>query len=689
MIDLNAALSQEGAIGVRLRKKGRALTSTRLCQRESIGTFSDAERKFILSHPSSSSASKRSAPRPIRALVSAIVVAGIMASSAPFTTPAVAQSPPAVADYIPDAALFYGEFELDQNSDQYVKSAELLERANLGALIPDDELAEFQSAVQLIGAFVDGEAGFFLAELPLEEGFSLDNIAEDVSDVSMDPAAAVGGDIPEGWAIVLRPSDVDVSFNFYSEAVFDDEVAEPVESEYGGFTILTREPADEFSAGVSMAMVDDVIVIATVSDDIEPVIDTVNGDLAPLSGDDSYNDVRDSLEGDALVSGYINGPALLDQLNELDPEILASIPEELTASFGAYSGFVFWADDPGFRLDSIAIPAAGANVPEASAFEPVFTANIPATTLFYAGGADLGQEPMLNALALLVAQGVLGMDPFDPAATPVATPIADPEAFAEQIFEDAEAVIGFNLKTDVLDQLVGEWAIAGSVANIADPEPVIEGIFVTEVNDRETVESVAATITNLIASQTEEGLSLSSRQVNGSDVTVLDFSEDGTSFVLEFGVVDNHLLIGVNEGLDSFTSDQTDPLADDPTFLDTLAELPSEFTAVSYLNVQTLLPLIEDGIAMSSGSSVLDNDPACGEFDTQEEAQTAYDEDSFENFSLDLDFDGEACEDFFGIGATPEVASTGIGDINVLSVGFVTFTDGESSGTSTIILIGD
>ena len=644
-----------------------------------------AERKLTLTQLSTSSVSKRSALSPIRALVSAVLIAGFMASSVSTMTPAVAQSPSGIADYIPDSALFFGEIELDQTSDQYVKSSELLERANLVGLIPDDELADFQTGVQLIGAFVDGEAGFFLAELPLEEGFGLDDITSDASDVSMNPAVAVGGDVPEGWAIVVRPSDVDTSFNFYSDSAFDEDLADPVESEYGGFTILTQEPADEFSSGVSMAIVDDVIVIASISDDIEPVIDTVNGDLAPLSGDDSYNDVRDSLEADVLVSAYINGPALLDELDEQDPAALASIPEELTASFEVYSGFVFWADDPGFRLDTIALRAEGTAADETSVFEPAFTANIPANSLFYAGGADLGQEPTVNALALLAALGALGMDSLDP----VATPIADPEAYAEQVFADAEAVIGFNIKTDVLDQLVGEWAVAGSVANITDPEPEFEGIFVTEVSDGETVEGVASTITNMIASQAEEGVVLSSRQVNGSDITVLDLSEDGTPIVFEFGVVDNQLLIGVNEGLDGFIGGQAEPLADDATFQDTLAELPSEYTAVSYLNVQSLLPLIEEGIAMSSTSSVLDNDPSCGEFDTQEEAQAAYDADEFENFSLDLDFDGEACEDFFGASATPATADTGIGEINVLSIGSVTFTDGETSGSSTIILIGE
>ncbi|MEJ7900646.1 MAG: DUF3352 domain-containing protein, partial [Thermomicrobiales bacterium] len=260
---------------------------------------------------------------------------------------------------------------------------------------------------------------------------------------------------------------------------------------------------------------------------------------------------------------------------------------------------------------------------------------------------------------------------------------------ADEIFADAEGLLGFNLKTDVLDQLVGEWAMAGSVANITDLEPTISAIFVTEVDDDETVTGVVETITNMIASQSDDTFTLTSRDVNGSDVTVVDLSESGTPLVLEFGVVDEGLVIGVNEGIDDFVGGQTSPLSDDQTFADTFAELPAEVTSVSYLNIQSLLPLIEDAIALSSTSSTLDADPACGEFDNQADAQAAYDEDDFENFNLDLDYDGEACEGFFSTAASPEAGVTGIGDINILSVGSVTFNDGDTVGSSTIILIGE
>ena len=63
------------------------------------------------------------------------------------------------------------------------------------------------------------------------------------------------------------------------------------------------------------------------------------------------------------------------------------------------------------------------------------------------------------------------------------------------------------------------------------------------------------------------------------------------------------------------------------------------------------------GVSGSMGSST-DADPSCGEYATQADAQAAYDEDQFENYQLDQDFDGEACEDFFGAPAASPAPST-------------------------------
>lgn len=642
-----------------------------------------ARRSIGLTTASTSGRWVSSSRNPARVATSVALIAAFLVANLWMLAPASAQATPGVADYIPETALFSAEFELDPESAQVTLGAELLVRANLEGLLAEEDMAEVDSGLAGLSLLASGEAAVFLTDLPVEEDLTLDDITSDAADVTTDPESALGGDVPQGWAVVLLPENAASSFDLYSSLVFEDETIEIEETEYNGYTIMSKAPADEYSEGAAIALVDDAIAVATVPEDLEAVIDTAAGDVEPLSGSASYIDVHDALEEEVLNFGYINGPAMLEALVAQDPEATASLTEDLTVSLGSHQGFVFWADEPGFRLDTIALAAEGAEIPAATAFEPAFTANVPDTSQVYMGGADLGASPALNSLALLFAQEMVAGDTLTEA-----TPIADVEAQADEIFAETEGILGFNLKTDVLDQLVGEWAMAGSVENITDLEPSSSAIFVTEVEDDETVTSVVSTITNMIASQSDDTFTLATRDVNGSEVTVVDLSDSGTPLVLEFGVIDEGLVIGVNEGIDDFVGGTSSTLADDPTFNDTFAELPADVTSISYVSIQSLLPLIEDAIALSASSSTLDADPACGDYATQAEAQAAYDEDDFENFNLDLDYDGEACEDFFSA-ATPEAGVSGIGEVNVLSVGSVTFNDGERVGSSTIILIGE
>jgi hypothetical protein len=622
----------------------------------------------------------------LRSSLAALLVGGTLLTSVAIATPVSAQATVSPADYAPATSLIYVEAELDLESDQITRAEELIERSNVMDLIPESEREEFDEGTAGLSLFAEGDAGFFVTEIPEDSLESLDDLTSEATDVTADPEAAMSGDIPGGWAAVIHPDDAEASFEFYSEIILGDDEAAVEEVEHEGYTISYTEPADEYSEGVAVALVDDVIAVATTPDDIEPVIDTATGAVDSLADSEAYEEVRGALNEEFLIGGFINGPAITESLDEAGADLTASLPEDVTASLEATQGFVVWADDPGFRIDTVAFPAEGIELPEAPVFDASFADQLPASSLVYTGGADLGKNPGLNALALALAQGAIGEDPV----TSLATPVADPEAHAEEVFAEAEDVIGFNLKTDVLDQLVGEWGFAATLEDLDTTtlEPDVHAVFVSDVEDSETVTDVTETITNMIASQTEEGVDITSRQIDGADVTVVNASSaDGLPLVMEFGVVDDQLLIGVNEGIDEYIEGPDAPLSEDETFAETFEALPEDVTSISYLNVETALPFIEQVIEASSSTSA-DADPSCGEYSSQEDAQAAYDEDSYENYQLDLDFDGEACEDFFAA-ATPAADAVDLEDLGILSVGAVTTNDGDSIGSNTLILIAD
>lgn len=644
-------------------------------------------------HPANSARPAHKAGQLRRLGLAALVALSMVATSlAPLSSVhhvSAQDSGGGTAAYAPETALLYANVELDQDSGQWEQAAELTERAGITDLVPADSLAELEDGLAQIDGIFDGEAALVLATLPDTGNFGLGAVGSEASAIATDPEAVSEGDVPEGWSIVFQPSDPEALYDTLRENVLGSDGREASSGadsvDYEGYTIDFVEPADEFGTGSAIALVDDVVVISTRPDDIEPIIDTATGTVAPLSELSEYADLRERAEDEVLSFGFINGPAILTGVEEQDPAALADVPEELLASFNAYSSFAFWADEPGFRLDTLAVPAEGQSLPEATTLEPAFPDAIDGDSLLYAAGSDLGQQPSVNALALLFAQELVGIDA---GATPVAA--QDPEAYADEVFAEAEATLGFNIKEDFLDNMVGEWGIAVTAADVLSSEPVINGIFASNVDDTTAVEDVVGKITAIAESGAGNDFDVASREVNGSSITTIDVSDAGFPLVIEFGVVDDQFLIGVNEGIDTFVDGPDSSLADNDTFQATLDALPAEFSSISFLNLELIAPIVEEAVIGVTSSNLSDADPACGEFDTQEEAQDAYDKDNFENFALDQDFDGTACEDFFTEDtATPE-ATPGIAEsINVRSIGTVTFQDDGASGTSTIILIGE
>jgi hypothetical protein len=433
-------------------------------------------------------------------------------------------------------------------------------------------------------------------------------------------------------------------------------------------------------------------VFASSAEDIHPVIDTVNGDVEALSATTGFADLRAYFEPEVLSFGYVNGPAIIEQVEAAGGQEALDYIESEGASLDYNHGMAFWAVEDGFQLDSISIPGEGVEMPEATPYANTFATNLPADSIAFSGGMNIGSNPGIEAAALAIAQGIISQET---GMAMMSTPVTDPEAMADEVFAEAESVIGFNIKTDVLDSIVGEWAAAGTVGEFdGETLPDFSAAFVTQITDGAGITSATDAITAEIEAADDPSTTISSRDLDGNEITVVTVADADIEFVLEYGVVGDTFAIGINEPVEFASTPATPALADDEVFTRTFETLPQDnLTSVSYTNLGLLMPLVQDVIEMSTSvsgmSSELDADPDCGTYATQEEAQAAYDEDSFQLWNLDLDFDGEACEDFFTPAsvATPEAGV--VESINVLSTGTVTFNDGVSIGSSTVILIGE
>ena len=605
------------------------------------------------------------------------------------------------ASISPDSTLVYAALTLDTESDQFSLSQDLLERAGLLDLL-DSGFQDLESSEDMepsdVEPFLGGEIALAVTDLAIASTIAgsdaVNNAASDVFEATPDVTVSTVA----GAAVVVRAGDTDAAYARVQELLDDTADSNGVsvdDVEYEGITIETAPDEETPVDGMAIAEVDDFIVISATAEDIEPFIDVSNGNADPLTDLAAFDDLRDELNDEFLLFAFIDGPTLKEAVLA-DPEFdaVTGISPQNLAAFDAYTGLVVWADDPGFRLDSLSMPSDEAEAYDGpDNYDLTLDEQVPDDTLIFADGMDLGANGGLDALALLVAQGINGEEVG--AAPPDGM---DAEAYVDDQLEQAEEELGFNLRTDFVEQFVGEYALAVTVPDVATllaPDGLF-AIFVSGVEDPSTLADSVDALTPFLTEGLGETTTVETREVDGSDVTTISDESLGLPIEAEYGVVDDQFLIGLGQSIDAFREGPEDPLADDDLYQEVMELLPEEHSGVVYVNLAQAVALTQTLAGFASGAdtgTVEDASPDCAEYDSQDEAQAAYDDDP-SLFELDQDFDGEACDDYFSTGAaSPEAGETQFQDLDLSAIqafGMVSFVQDDGvRGTSLIIYIED
>lgn len=612
-------------------------------------------------------------------------------------TPARVSAQPntSLGEAVPAGSVLFMEADLDQSSDQWLQVYELLERAGLSDLAQQELSVTPQQVGEIAETFeVTGRAALVFTSPEAFTSESVDELTGGAADVTTDPMAVASGNVPEGFAVVVQPDNPDALYEQFQTMLENeaDEAGSTVETiEYNGTTIEYWESLDGYSEPTAIALIGDTVVLAVRPNDVEPIIDSVNGDVDTLASDENFTNVRDAFDAESIVFGYMDTTVIFDQLVAEEPDAAQFLEGQ-----EVHLGWNVWADDAGFRLDTVTFPADGSSAAQPSTFDPTMAERFSANSLMFLNGNDIAGSGLSDVLGSILQAAFAetgGISTVDTTGTPVAA-MATPTT--DEVFAQLEGLFGFNLKTDLLDQLDGEFAMAANVEQVFSDSPMIDVVFVADVADEVTVEDVATKLTYILNSSLGEEAAVSEREVAGGTVTSMTFEDaigPGTPLILEYGVIDGQLIIGVNEGVDNYVDGPTDVLADDPVYQQTLDALPQDgLVSVQFLNLSLLLPMIEEAaLSLESSTMMVDADEACGDYATQEEAQAAYDVDDDGLWYLDMDFDGVACEDYFSTQASPEASPSGVtDDLNLLSIGGVTYVDEDGVyKTSTILLVGD
>lgn len=617
---------------------------------------------------------------PVRWFTIAIIVAMMAFATAPSAgVQAQTESSGAltIASVVPDTSLFYAYANFDLQSAQAQLAADLLERSGLTDIFGDEMMMDDASADVPEGA----EVAVVVTSIP--------ETPDDVSiaEVSLDPLGATQDLEDGGYALIITSDNIQEEYEALLESVemsVEFSGGEVTTTDYNGVTITSYLPedGDDFTEPSAVALVGDYAVQAVYAEDIQPIIDTAAGTVPALDANENFLSLSGMLPAEHLALGFINGPATVEALETTSPEVTQNFDQRSFDLLDTWTAFSFSAEEAGFRLETRSI----ANATPFEAITPLdgsFLDRVNSDTMLVINGSNIDATGLVTTFALLLASGIAGEDPL---ATPIAG--ATP-ANQEDVFASAESLLGFNLKTDFVDQLVGEFGLAvsleGSVTNPSAP-PAVDAILFSELNDPVPVQDALSKISFIIGAGMGDAGAIETRDVNGSQVSVIDLTETGVADRAEFGVVDGELVISVGSGLDDYLGAVESPLSQDPSFTAVMEQLPTDYGSVAYINLPVILSTVGE-LDAAFGAGITDADPACGEYTTQADAQAAYDEDQFENFQLDQDFDGEACEDFFNpVAATPE--ASGNPYPNVVGLASVSTQQDGVNGTTTFLLIG-
>jgi hypothetical protein len=661
----------------------------------------------------------RSAWRPAVALVLAVGLA-LPGWSTNGTT--AQGSLPETAAAAPESTVLFHQLDLDFEGAQWQQAEALLARVGLPdaldlwrdeILTEGGESGDFSEAD--LDALLGGEMAFFVTSDAIAKivAMHMQDMHMQGHDVAEASDATPGAEIVDqafGMAAVLVPGDPDAAWAYAQRQVTmlaEEEGVEVEQAEYGDTEIIAveglkltedgdamgDEPYGEMLGhhdGFAAARDGDFIIAGPTQADITAVVDVLNGDAPSLADSAAAQDVVTQLPADAISLTYFDMQAIVGALG---PELIESmeslVPNMPREAWGGAGALAISATDVGFQLDSFATYPEGADldtllVPN----DPAIAAaaeRVPDGTLFFQAGIlppnSFAGLPFSFSQAVNAATGESQWDDEGQMM-----PLPSPEQIEAEIAKATET-LGFNPATDLFDLLGTEF-----IAFSSFPSFSMEGIGLDAVAAVSTTDPVALSeTTRKIAAWIDRSApdaEVSVRREGEDTLFVVSDPESAETPSIEFGVVNDQAVVALGEGINQLLTAPSTPMADNDQFQTVMAELPSEFSQVFYLDIGQAIAPIMMFTGEFAPSQITDADLACTEFSDQAEAQEAYDADPIARSDLDLDFDGQACEDAFATAAGTPVTVQGSPE-NIRALGMVTFQQDEGMGSSAILYIAE
>jgi hypothetical protein len=292
----------------------------------------------------------------------------------------------------------------------------------------------------------------------------------------------------------------------------------------------------------------------------------------------------------------------------------------------AYTGLTVSAGEAGLLFDSVVIPAVGAGNATASgeAADLNNAARMPSDTAVFIEGYDLGQSTAMKLLGTVLAIAVTQTtgSGSDDAASP--TPVS-----IDDVYEQIDQMLGFNLKTDFFDQLTGPYAVG--VWDVDAEVPTFA--LVSGVEDQFRIGNALGTVSLLIQAGGQGQFDVTSLEVEGGSLDHVEYDDNGTAYEIDYGVVNDEFVVSLNGGAEVVVNGPPESLADSTRFTTALSNLPAEHYAVYYVDLVQAQSTGQDAagglIGADSPLSELLGTPVASDATAQSFAAVSYVEDGY------------------------------------------------------------
>ena len=397
-----------------------------------------------------------------------------------------------------------------------------------------------------------------------------------------------------GWVMAFQLRDTG-----RAEVIFLDIAAQSEEDngevlreeEYEGETVYYFESAfvEAAPSGGALAFVEDVSIIGFSRDDVEGVIDVVQGRADSAGNNERLQEMRRRQGDDFLLWAYTDLGRLWDFVEETvknEPDAPFDAAELLAKARGQADrmSVAVSARRDAFVLDASVLRAPDAEEEQSLArvFDSRFAGTVPVDTMFFAAGYDLFNGtyvPLRDAIS----------------ETPIES--ADQQTVEEAI-NDLEQEIGLNFEEDLLGLLTGEFAVAFNASDFDAEVPGFDMLALFDVSDPERMERSMLKLGDYF-----EGQELLAMRSSGREGVYAWEPYEGGGDAVAWTVSAGRLAIGFPEsGVEKFLEGARPSLADSADWQGTMDLLPDDKTSVVYVSISRLLEEVrrtegaEDGL---------------------------------------------------------------------------------------------